>query len=476
MTRWLATLTLAALVLALAGRGAAGPADAQGRGDGLDQPLAIDLCGAGAPGETHFTLAATGDTFPHETIQAVAEARDYDYLFDHIRPFLRAADLAYTNFDGAMLEGAGYTGYPAFTFNPRLAAALKNAGIGLVSTANNHILDRGPEGLDATLDVLARNGIQQHGAVKSTDTGRARPPFLQLNLARDGVGVRVAFLSFTWGTNGIPDPYGQVNLLWQSTDYGEQGGVRQSVLDAVAAARRAADVVVVAAHWGEEYESYPTEYQKEGAAKLAAAGADVILGAQSHTLQPVDVIDTGGRKTLVIYSLANFLAAQGALQEEYFAATSVVFYVGLLRHSDGRVTVSGYRYLPTLMTDDDTRPAPIPARGNEREIAHVRLMMRDVAGKRQLSPAPPAGRVEVCPRAGQPVGPPAQVLVVTPQAATATPAATAMAALGAARAPVGAAPAAPEGSARPWRAAAILLAVLLGVAAVYVAYRLDLRL
>src|SRR5687768_17555814 len=95
------------LILALGGAwpapgGRAAPA--MQRGDGLDQPLtAANMCGAGEPGETHFTFAATGDTFPHENIQAVGEAQGYDTLFDHVRPFLQAADIAYTNFDGAML-------------------------------------------------------------------------------------------------------------------------------------------------------------------------------------------------------------------------------------------------------------------------------------------------------------------------------------------------------------------------------------
>jgi poly-gamma-glutamate synthesis protein (capsule biosynthesis protein) len=283
------------------------------RGDGLDAPLlAANICGADAPGDVHFTLAATGDTFPHENIQAAAEAQGYDYLFERVRPFLKAADLAYSNFDGAMLEGSPYTGYPAFNYSPKLAAALKNAGIGLVSTANNHILDRGPEGLDATLYVLAQNGILQHGTVASSAADQPRPAYLPLTLTRDGVSVKVAFLSFSWGTNGIPDPYSQVSLLWASDEYGQQGAIRQSVLDAVAQARRASDLVIVAAHWGYEYQFYPDASQVEGAAQLAAAGADIILGAQAHTLQPVDILDTNGRKTLVIYSLANFLASQGA--------------------------------------------------------------------------------------------------------------------------------------------------------------------
>jgi hypothetical protein len=394
MTHHRAILRLLALaVLLCAG---ATPAGAQERGDGLDQPLRqANWCGAARPGDAHFTLAATGDTFPHENIQAVGEAQGYESLFDHIRPFLRASDLAYTNFDGAMLAGSPYSGYPAFNYNPALGPALRGAGIGLVSTANNHILDRGPEGLDATLQVLAAVGIQQHGTAPS---GQQRPPYLPLVLRRGADTLRIGFVSASWGTNGIPDPGGQVNLLWQSDEYGQQGGLRQSVLDAVAQARRESDIVVVAAHWGYEYQFYPDAAQVDGARQLAAAGADLILGAQSHTLQPVDVIDVDGRRALVIYSLANFLASQGAFQDPYYSATSVVFYVGLVRHADGSAGVTGYRYLPTLMIDGDTRPAPLPLDDGDA-LAHVRLMMRDPGGALQVPPDPAAlpARVEVCP-------------------------------------------------------------------------------
>jgi poly-gamma-glutamate synthesis protein (capsule biosynthesis protein) len=406
LARRAAALLLAAAALAApapAGRAAPPPQ----RDDGLDQPLlAANMCGAGDPGDIHFTFAATGDTFPHENIQYVAEAQGYDYLFDHVRPFLKAADLAYTNFDGAMLAGSPYTGYPAFNFNPRLAAALKNAGIGLVSTANNHIMDRGPEGLDATLQVLQQAGLAQHGTVASA-AGGAHPAYLPITLSRGGASVKIAFLSFSWGTNGIPDPFKQVNLLWQSSEYGAQGGIRQAVLDAIGQARREADFVIVAAHWGYEYQFYPDASQIEGARQMAAAGADVIVGAQSHTLQPADILINNGRRTLVIYSLANFLASQGAFQAQSFSATSVIFYAGITRHADGRVSVSGYRYLPTIHVDGDTRPAPIPAQGFDDVIAHVRLEMRDPAGARQIAPQPPApgALVEICPSLALPGDP-----------------------------------------------------------------------
>jgi hypothetical protein len=368
------------------------------RADGLDTPLtALNACGPGDGSELHFTIAATGDTFPHENIQQVAEANGYDYLFDYVRPYLQAADLGYTNFDGAMLASSPRSGYPNFNFNPALAPALKNAGIDVVSTANNHILDRGPEGLDATMQVLDQTSIAYHGTVPSTFGEQARPPFLTIPLSRDGITVTLGFISATWGTNGIPDPYNQVNLLYQSNAYGEQGGVRQSILDAIAQAAAATDIVLVAAHWGFEYEFYPHSSQIEAAQAMAAAGADIILGAQPHTLQPVDVLDNGGRKTLVAYSLANFIASQGAFQATAFSATAVILYVGIARSADGSVRVTGFRYLPTLHIDNDTRPAPIVAQTPDAVIDHVRTILRDPSGVQQLPAAPPSGRIEVCP-------------------------------------------------------------------------------
>ncbi len=367
-----------------------------------DTPLlSANRCGVGNADDVHFTFAATGDVFPHINIQMVAESLGYDYLFDHVRPFLQSADIAYTNFDGAMLANSPYTGYPAFNYNPALGMALKHAGIGVVSTANNHIMDRGPEGIDATLAVFEEAGIMQHGTVPTSASEEPRSVYLPIILTRDGVSIKVAFLSFSWGTNGLADPYNQVNLLWNASDYGQQSGIRQQVLDDIAQAKRETDVVIVAAHWGQEYQMYPNPMQVEGAMKMAQAGADVILGAQPHTLQPVDILDTNGRKTLVIYSLANFLADQAVFQASSFSDTSVIFYVGIVRRSDGSVAVSGYRYLPIMMTEN-TRQMPIPDQGFEHLHAHVRLKMRDLHGALQVSndPATALGadtHIAVCP-------------------------------------------------------------------------------
>ncbi len=372
------------------------------RSDGLDTPLGfITKCGSGDPQDVHFTIAATGDTLLHRNIQAVGEAQGYDYLFDHIRPFVQAADLAYTNIEGSMVQSSPLSGYPTFNYNPTLAQALKNLGIDVVSSANNHIMDRGPSGVDETLSSLQAAGIAHHGAIPSGDVEQPRPPYVPITLTRNGTSITVGFLSFTWGTNGIPDPHNQVNLIWTTNDYGQQGAVSHHMLDAIAQAKRETDLVVVATHWGTEYVFYPSAQQVMTAQQMAQAGADVILGGHPHTLQPVDIIATNGRKTLVIYSLGNFIAAQGIYNATSFTSTSVIFYVGVVKQADGQVRVTGFRYLPTTVIDYDTRPAPIPdpPQGQAYMIDHIHLMMRDFQGALQVSPDPAllGERVEICP-------------------------------------------------------------------------------
>jgi len=385
------------------------------RSDGLDTELELpDLCGKGG---TEFIFAATGDTFPHENIQAVGQRKGYDYLFDYVRPYLKVSDISYTNFDGAMLKGSPQSAYPMFNYNPALAKALKNAGIGVVSIANNHILDRGPKGLDATIGVLNDAGILHHGSVTSTESKNPPPPYLPIMISRDGVDVKIGFISATWGTNGNADPFRQVSLLWNSNQYGKQSGpIRQEVLDAVRKAKKETDFVVVAAHWGVEYQFYPHAGQIDGAKQLAKAGADVILGAQPHTLQPVDLLEVDGRKVLVVYSLANFIASQGMYQAKSYSATSVIFYFTFVKEKDGAVHLSGYRYLPTIHVDKDTRPAPIKTDELRGVQEHVRLIMRDFSGKRQIQPDPSKAFEQIATCPVQEITPSVEggVLTVTP--------------------------------------------------------------
>ena len=348
----------------------------------------LNRCGSGE--ETTFTLAAVGDILLHMYIQDVAEARGYDYLFDQVRPFLSKADLTYANFEGNANPNVPRSEYPLFNYNPALAVALKNAGVDVVSTANNHALDTGPSGADATLDSLDRAGLLHHG---TTRRNQPPQPYQTLTFNKNGVTVKAAFISYTFSTNGIPDPYGQVNMLWN-----EQGQVSQSIRQAIAQARKETDLVIVAAHWGIEYQFDASNQQQQGAQDLADAGADIILGDHPHTIEPVTWLDNNGHKALVIYSLGNFVAAQEHYQAQSYTQTSLIYYVGFSKAKDGKIALTGYRYLPVYI-ENDLRPVPIQPGSHADAYQHVLAQLRDLDMGHVVSPDPAAigsAGVQVC--------------------------------------------------------------------------------
>lgn len=353
--------------------------------------LSLNRCGGGDA--TDFTLAAVGDILLHSNIQATAETQGYDTLFDRVRPFLQNADLTYANFEGNANPNAPRSSYPQFNYNPVLALALKNAGIDVVSTANNHALDTGPTGVDATLDSLDKAGLLHHGTIRRN---QPHQPYQLLTFNKNGATVKAAFLSYTFGTNGVPDPYGQVNLLWNS-----QGKLAQPVKDAIAQAKSETDLVIVAVHWGIEYQFEPTDQQRQGGLDLAAAGADIILGDHPHTIEPVAWLDTNGRKSLLIYSLGNFVAAQNEFQAASYTQTTLVYYVGFSKAKNGKIALTGYRFLPVYI-ENDTRPAPAQPNGPYAEaFQHILAQMRDLNGAHLVNPDPAAigpGGIQVCNR------------------------------------------------------------------------------
>ncbi|HEX2913073.1 MAG TPA: CapA family protein [Chloroflexia bacterium] len=353
------------------------PAVTQAASSDLTQPLnQLNQCGSGEG--TTFTLAAVGDILLHMYIQNIAEQRGYDYLFDQVRPFLTAADLTYANFEGNANPSAPRSEYPQFNYNPTLAGALKKAGVDVVSTANNHAIDTGPAGVDATLDTLDQAGLLHHGTTRRNQTRQAYLPLTFT--ANNGETVKAAFLSYTFSTNGIPDPYGQVNMLWNG-----RGQVAQPVLDAIRKAKQETDLVIVAVHWGEEYQLSPNAQQRQGAQTLADAGADIILGDHPHTLQPAEWLESNGRQSLVIYSLGNFVAAQQAFQAQSFTQTSLIYYVGFTKLPNGKVVVNGYRYLPVYI-EYDLRPVPLLPSSDPTAYRHVLDEMRDPNGAHVISP------------------------------------------------------------------------------------------
>ncbi|HHX87530.1 MAG TPA: CapA family protein [Firmicutes bacterium] len=253
-------------------------------------------------------LVAVGDIIAHLTqVEQASTGSGYDFSpsFSFITPYLQSADLTVGNFE-TVLAGPeqGFSGYPNFNSPDELAANLKQAGFDLVATANNHCLDMGIDGLFRTVNSLTGAGLKCFGTYRRPED--RHPLMVEIN------GINISFIAYTQTTNGIPVPAGHeyaVNFIENFTTI-------DPIIEDISIARElGADLVVLYIHWGHEYWLSPNELQRNLAPRLAAAGADLIIGSHPHVMQPLEWItveqeDGSSRQSLVAYSLGNFISNQ----------------------------------------------------------------------------------------------------------------------------------------------------------------------
>jgi poly-gamma-glutamate synthesis protein (capsule biosynthesis protein) len=252
-------------------------------------------------------FVAVGDIIPHEAVKraaAAAEAADADprdgggfaELWRDLRPLIGGADIAFANLETPIAPTSGH-GSRAFVFNApaSLPTDLRRTGFNVVSVANNHAYDQGVSGLAETLSRLKNAGVLPVGAGVTRD--RAGGP-LYLNRR----GLRIAVLGYTDLLN--------VNLNSRADKPWVSRLGENETLGAVRDARQRADLVIVSVHWGNEYQRKPSPRQMRFARALAEAGADLVVGHHPHVLQPMETIRVGDRKSVIAYSLGNFVSNQ----------------------------------------------------------------------------------------------------------------------------------------------------------------------
>ena len=299
-------------------------------------------------------IVAVGNIFPH--IPQIEQAHvgdgvyDFSPSFEIISPYLQAADIAVADLETSQagpditFQGVkGYTGFPLFNTPQELSVALRDAGIDVLTLGNNHALDRGLEGLIVTLDHLRSLGIHTFGAYKSEEE-RNTPLIIEKE------GIKIAFIGYTFSTNGIRVPDGHEYCVNFTPGFQD---INPIIEDISIAKNNGADLVAFFPHWGEnEYSKEPQpQYYREVAAELAAAGADLIIGGHPKFVQPMEWFfteetDGSERATLAIYSQGTFLSNQ-----HYPANVSPLVEYGLLLDIDltkdidsGKTWISGVNY------------------------------------------------------------------------------------------------------------------------------------
>ena len=257
--------------------------------------------------DTTITMAFTGDIMCHNTMFKDAykvDTKEYDfsYFFDDIKYHLQTPDITVGNLETTFAGSKiGYSGYPTFNTPETLAKTLKNVGFDVVSTANNHCIDKGYSGIESTINYLDEADIAHTGTYKSKESQ-------DTILVKNVKGINIAFLSFTYGTNGIKIP--------DSKEYCVNLNDQETILSQLELAKQTnSDLICVCMHWGVEYQTKPNNEQKQLADFLIKNGVDLIIGNHPHVpqnmeLRKVNLEDGTEKEAFVIYSLGNFMADQ----------------------------------------------------------------------------------------------------------------------------------------------------------------------
>lgn len=298
---------------------------------------APETTGAAPPEPESFTLVATGDVLVHQGRALTGGARQpdgsYDFagVFAPVADVIGDADLAICHLETPVAPAGGpYRGYPSFAVQPEIVDALDGAGYDLCSTASNHSLDDGFDGLVRTLDVLEAAGLAHTGTHRSEEASR-EPTIVDVG------GVRVGHVAATFSLNGVPLPAGRE---W-SVDVADLPDVA-GILAAAARARAAgAEVVVASLHCCQEYDNDPTATQVEATrALLASPDVDLVLGHHAHVVQPFERIGD----EWAAYGLGNHLAEHAT--RGYPTEDSVAARFTFTRGADGRFTVTTAEAVP----------------------------------------------------------------------------------------------------------------------------------
>ncbi|MEM9916455.1 MAG: CapA family protein [Bacteroidota bacterium] len=283
-------------------------------------------------------LLFAGDIMGHgpqikgaERIEDVAY--DYTPCFKHIKPLLEKADFVVGNLELTLPGKPPYQGFPYFRSPDALSAALGSAGFDLLLTSNNHANDAHQAGLHQTIETLRTQHFYQTGTFKNELERALYYPLLVYRKS-----FRLAFLNYTYGmgrkSRYVPRWVNQLDTALVREDLEQARRLRP-------------DAIIVCVHWGKEYKDEHNSKQRQWAMQMLRWGADLIVGAHPHVVQPIEeryMKEQNGhiKKTLVAYSLGNFISNQ----RKPLTDGGILLDICLKKTENGRTEISDYRYHP----------------------------------------------------------------------------------------------------------------------------------
>lgn len=305
----------------------------------------------------NITISAIGDIMAHDDQLKAQFDKDtntysFDNNFKYVKPYISNSDLAIGNLETTLAgPKAKYSSFPKFNSPDELADAIKNSGVDIVSTINNHTYDRGSDGVYRTIDVLNSKDIEHVGTQKNDEDENF--------LIKDIDGVKLGITAYSYGQvygsttalNGLNIDYNDLNNLniFNSSYVDIAFNEIKDTLDVMN--NKETDLQAVILHWGDEYTRQPNKFQKELAKKLCDYGVDIIIGSHPHMVQPIEMIksDENDNETLVIYSLGNFLSNQrNEILNKKYTEDGVIVNIDINKNlNTGETKISNVEYIPT---------------------------------------------------------------------------------------------------------------------------------
>ena len=264
--------------------------------------------------------------------------KNYDHLFERILPDIQAADIRIVNEEIVFAgEDMGFSGYPMFNTAEEVGDAEAKAGFNVILHATNHTMDKWKQGLMNTINFWKKYPDIMVLGVNETKEQQDEITVFEKN------GMKIALLNYTYGLNGMPQPEDMpfaVNLI------------DENLMDRnIKKAHEVADFVVVLIHWGNEYQTFASNEQKNWCKWFLERDVDLIIGAHPHVIQPIEwyTDPNDGDEMLVYYSLGNYVTGTRAARAGvYEQAVGGMAKVELTRDSKGKVVISKYGVEPLV--------------------------------------------------------------------------------------------------------------------------------
>lgn len=335
-----------------------------------------------------ITLTAVGDIMVHMpqlTAQYDSSTNSYcfDNNFQHIKNYVKNSDFSIANLETTLAGSSiGYSSYPVFNSPDSLSTALNNCGFNILSTINNHSLDKGDLGLKRTLKILKQDGFDVVGTKNSS--------YEKNFIIKKKHGISLGITSFSYAE--IKNSIKYVNGLPASSDTSDKINVFDvhnidnafNSISKTLSEMNNTDIKIVILHWGNEYQRVPSSFQTSLAQKLCDVGVDIIIGSHPHVVQPVDIITSSDNKkeTLVIYSLGNFLSNQRReLMGTSYTEDGLLVNINITKKSKyGTARISKVECIPTWLnkyyTDSKSVYEIIPI-SNKEELSNIKNLPYD---------------------------------------------------------------------------------------------------